>query len=219
MRKLNLLIVDDQNLFAKSLKIVFDAYPDDFDSIIVAENGYKAIDILKEASVDVILMDVWMPEIDGIKAVSMIRDFNKTTKIIMLSTYGYDKYVRSALKTGADAYLLKDISPDELISSIKRVFKGQKIISREILEHQEGNPDTKNQKLDYPKALDTLVQREKEILALIGKGYSNEEIADKLCLSEHTVRNYVSSINSKLETRNRFEAMRLAIEYNIGSLL
>ena len=142
MRKLNLLIVDDQNLFAKSLKIVFDAYPDDFESIIVAENGYKAIDILKEASVDVILMDVWMPEIDGIKAVSMIRDFNKTTKIIMLSTYGYDKYVRSALKTGADAYLLKDISPDELISSIKRVFKGQKIISREILEHQEGNrPD------------------------------------------------------------------------------
>lgn len=218
MNKLSILIVDDQKLFAQSLKIVLSSVAEIKADVTVVNDGESAITKSKENNYDLIICDVWMPGTDGISVVQTIREKNKNVKIIMLSSYSYDKYFKSALREGANGYLLKDISPEELTKAIIKVLSGQNVIDNEIIDYMKGNiPPKKN--TEYFAAIDKLTQREKEVLSLIGKGFSNEEIANKICLSEHTIRNYISSINDKLETNSRFEAMRLAIEHHIDSFI
>ncbi|MDL2229048.1 response regulator transcription factor [Treponema sp. OttesenSCG-928-L16] len=219
MKKISVLITDDQKMFAQSLKIVLESYHDIFERILIAKDGIEMLEILSRDSFDIVILDVSMPNMDGIKAAQEIikkeRD-NRKTKILMLSSFGYETYVRASLNFGADGYILKDSSPEELITAITDIFNGKKVVSKEISSYM--NRHQASIQFGNPAAEDIfkeLTKQERNVLSLLSKGYSNSEIAEKLFLAERTIRNYTSSIFDKLDVKDRFEALRLAIEHNI----
>lgn len=218
MEKLKILLVDDQILFAESLKTFLVNYAEDIEVLGISPNGKEACDFVQNKKPDIILMDVHMPVMDGVEAVKNIKANFPEIKIIMLSTYDEDEYVRSALLSGASGYLLKDISPTELIISIRALNAGtlqispsiaQKLIQNTYVE-AENNLQTSNMDFKKFEWLNTLTKREREIFTLIATGHDNEEIAEKLDLALQTVRNQVSTIYSKLGVKDRFEIIRLA---------
>jgi len=220
--KLKVLIADDQPLFAESLATSLAHYADDMAVCGIAHDGEEAVSLAAARRPGVILMDTKMPNVDGIEAAKRIlRDF-PGVKIIMLSTYHEDELVNAALRAGARGYLLKDISPTELITAIRAAQSGIMQISpgiiRQFIEARYNPPppspaaERENRPLDESRFewLNTLTAREREIFTLIVIGYDNEQIAKKLSLSAQTVRNQVSIIYSKLGVKNRFEIIRLA---------
>lgn len=218
MEKLKILLVDDQILFAESLKTFLVNYAPDIEVLGISQNGKEACDFVQNKKPDIILMDVHMPVMDGVEAVKNIKANFPEIKIIMLSTYDEDEYVRSALLSGASGYLLKDISPTELIISIRALNAGtlqispsiaQKLIQNTYVE-AENTSQTSNMDFNKFEWLNTLTKREREVFTLIATGHDNEEIAEKLDLALQTVRNQVSTIYSKLGVKDRFEIIRLA---------
>jgi DNA-binding NarL/FixJ family response regulator len=185
-----------------------------------AVTGKEAVLAAEREHPDIILMDVLMPEMGGIEAVGLIKKKYPEIKIIMLSTYDEDEYIRAAIMAGASGYLLKAISPTELITVIRALKNNviqispeiaqrmvqQKYTGSEIRSGDSGLPDMA-ESLPWLK---TLTNREREIFTYITIGYENEEIADKLNLALQTVKNQVSTIYSKLGVKNRFEIIRLA---------
>ncbi|MDR1468556.1 MAG: response regulator transcription factor [Spirochaetaceae bacterium] len=221
LRPPRLLLVDDQALFAESLATSLRHYAPDIDIIGIAGNGKEAVKMAQELEPDVILMDIKMPVMDGVEAVALIKRENAATKIIMLSTYDEDALVRSALQAGASGYLLKDISPTELIAAIRALSSGVVQISpeivRKLIEDKYQAPDAKTARGINEGAfewLSDLTKREREIFTLIVLGYDNEQIGKKFDLAIQTVRNQVSTIYSKLGVKNRFEIIRLANRKN-----
>ncbi len=218
--KLNILLVDDQKIFAESLKTYLMNYSEDLNIISICPNGKEACDFVEQNAVlpDIILMDVRMPVMDGVEACSRIKSLHPKIKIIMLSTYDEDEFVRTALVKGASGYLLKDISPTELIISIRALHSGMVQISPSIAQNlvrktygvkQEQFEETPELKKNFPW-LKMLTTREREIFALLAIGKDNEQIADELKISQQTVRNHVSTIYSKLDVKDRFEIIQLA---------
>ena len=210
-----LLLVDDQPLFVESLKMSLEGYVDDFSVVGIAKTGISAIAMAEEYKPDVILMDVHLPDINGVTAAKRILEKNPESKIIMLSTYDEDEYVREALRIGSSGYLLKDISPTELIAAIRALQSGlvqisPKIASKLINAMYDGTSPKIPEVSNRFEWFDTLTDREKEIFGLIATGYDNQQIAGKLNLAEQTVRNNISTIYSKLEVKDRFEIIRLA---------
>jgi len=218
---IRVMLVDDQPLFAQSLRTFLENYAADIQVVGVAENGSRAVelalDLAKTAAPDIVLMDVHMPIMNGVEATKRLRAYLPETRIIMLSTYDEDEYVRQALKEGAAGYLLKDISPTELIAAIRALRGGVMQISPQIaakLVHQLYD-DTKPKAEEVARKFewfDTLTKREREIFALIAVGRDNDGIARELSIAEQTVRNHVSIIYSKLGVRDRFEIIQLANE-------
>jgi DNA-binding NarL/FixJ family response regulator len=241
------MLVDDQGLFAQSLKTFLENYASDIQVVAVAENGSKAVELALElargsgraeqpgtaeqsgtagqsdvvgsgGAPDVVLMDVHMPVMNGVEATKRLRSYLPNTKIIMLSTYDEDEYVREALKQGASGYLLKDISPTELIAAIRALRGGVMQISPQIaakLVHQLYDDSKPKKTIEVAKKFEwfeTLTKREREIFALMATGRDNEGIARELNLAEQTVRNHVSIIYSKLGVKDRFEIIQLANE-------
>jgi len=211
--KIRVLLVDDQRLFAESLRTFLLNYADDIEVIGICGNGLEASEKAVSDGPDIILMDIHMPVMNGVEAVKAIKALKPEIKILVLSTYDEDQFVRSALSNGASGYLLKDISPTELIASIRALSSGvlqispqivQKLITR-LYTTEEEKPAGEN--FEWYK---TLSKREREIFALIATGFDNDEIAEKLFLAEQTVRNHVSLIYSKLQVKDRFEIIRLA---------
>jgi two-component system, NarL family, response regulator DegU len=182
----------------------------------IASNGKEAYDFVAANPPDVILMDVRMPVMDGVEAVKHIKASFPLVKIIMLSTYDEDEFVRNAILAGASGYLLKDISPTELIISIRALNSGVMQISPSLAQKLIQNiyiEDKLTESIESPKDLKwlkTLTKREREIFALIATGHDNNEIADSLNLAVQTVRNQVSTIYSKLNVKDRFEIIKLA---------
>jgi DNA-binding NarL/FixJ family response regulator len=216
---MNILLVDDQKLFAESLRTFMNNYASDFTVVGIASNGKEALEIAVEREPDLVLMDIRMPDMDGVEAVLAIKARFPGMKIIMLSTYNEDAFVRAALKAGACGYLLKDISPTELITAIRALDSGMIQISPEIarqLVEDRYSPLAADPALslrDDSKTLEWLKEltpREREIFTLLAIGYDNDTIAEKLCLAEQTVRNQVSAIYAKLGVKDRFEIIRLA---------
>jgi DNA-binding NarL/FixJ family response regulator len=226
MSKLKILLADDQSLFAESLRTSLNHYAEDMNVAGIAHNGKEAIAMTAEYRPDVILMDIKMPEMDGVEAVREIKPKYPGIKIIMLSTYHEDMLVRSALSAGASGYLLKDISPTELITAIRALGSGIMQISPDIVRQlvqerysppavfpaatEEAPADPGRINENSFEWLDSLTRREREIFTLLVLGYENEQIADKFDLALQTVRNQVSTIYSKLGVKNRFEIIRLA---------
>ena len=214
---MNLLLVDDQRMFAESLKIYLTNYAEEVDIIGICANGKEACDFVDKNEPDIILMDVHMPVMDGVEAVAKIKSKHPSVKIIMLSTYDEDESVRSALINGASGYLLKDISPTELIVSIRALNSGMIQISPSIAKkliqstYVEKKPVAAENGMDekFPW-FDTLTDREREIFALLATGKDNAQISEELGISPQTVRNRVSTIYSKLEVKDRFEIIQLA---------
>jgi DNA-binding NarL/FixJ family response regulator len=225
-KKLKLLLADDQVLFAESLRTFLNNYADDMTVAGIAANGKEAVSMAETMHPDIILMDIRMPEMDGVEAVREIKPKYPDIKIIMLSTYHEDALVRSALLAGASGYLLKDISPTELITAIRALNSGIMQISPELahsLVQEQYRPGDSRKPLLVKKLpaerppfewLDQLTNREREIFTLIATGYDNDQIAEKLNLALQTVRNQVSTIYSKLGVKDRFEIIRLANRTN-----
>lgn len=222
--KLKILLVDDQSLFAESLCTSLKHYAEDMIVTGIAHNGKEALVMTAKHRPDVILMDIRMPEMDGVEAVRKIKPKYPNIHIIMLSTYNEDMLVRSALSAGASGYLLKDISPTELIAAIRALNSGIMQISPEIVRQlvqdryspaaapAEDEAAASQDGIDENSFewLDSLTHREREIFTLLVLGYDNEQIAEKFDLALQTVRNQVSTIYSKLGVKNRFEIIRLA---------
>ena len=212
---IRLLIVDDQQLFAESLSLFLTNYAPEIRVIGIASGGRQAIDLAARLSPDVILMDVYMPGVNGVQATARIREQNPRIKILMLSTYDEDDFVHQALECGAAGYVLKDISPTELIACVRALQSGMVQISPQIAQRLVGSFDSESRLTDrklserFPD-YHSLAHREKEIFFLLATSYDNIEIAEKLGLSERTVRNYVSTIYSKLQISSRFEIIQLA---------
>jgi DNA-binding NarL/FixJ family response regulator len=215
-QKTKILLADDQNLITESLSTFLANYADDMAVIGVVRNGREAIDFVDKEIPDIILMDVLMPEINGVEAVRIIKKKYTEIKIVMLSTYDEDEYVRSSLLAGASGYLLKAISPTELITALRALKNNVIQISPEIVRNmvqQKYNNEDKFINSDTTEILPwlkTLTKREREIFTLLATGYDNEQIAEKLFLALQTVKNHVSIIYSKLGVKDRFEIIRLA---------
>ncbi|AEE15577.1 response regulator transcription factor [Treponema brennaborense] len=207
-----ILLADDQIIFIESLSTYLTNYADDIEIVGTAHNGIEAVALARQFLPHIIVMDVSMPEMDGIEAVRQIKNLLPETKIIMLSTYQEDELVRSALLAGASGYLLKDISPTELITAIRALKSGIMQISPGIIKKlvkERFTPASRPDPDDAPW-LKELTNREREIATLLVTGYSNEQIAEKLHLAIQTVRNQVSAIYFKTGVKDRFEMIRLA---------
>ena len=212
---IRILLVDDQPLFVESLKMSLQGYVDDLIVVGIAKTGQASITMALELQPEVILMDVHLPDMNGVLATKRILEQNPTIKIIMLSTYDEDEFVREALRVGACGYLLKDISPTELIAAIRAIHSGlvqisPKVAAKLINTMYNGTSPKIPEVTDQFEWFDTLTDREKEMFGLIATGFDNQQIADKLNLAEQTVRNNISMIYSKLEVKDRFEIIRLA---------
>jgi DNA-binding NarL/FixJ family response regulator len=211
MKQIELLMVDDQVLFINSLKTVIEIKDPDIRVVGVCYNGQEAIQFCAGNSPDVILMDVKMPIVDGVKATETIARRYPEIKIIMLTTFDEDEYVKKALQVGARGYLLKDMLPEELIYAIRTVDNGMMSISPSIINQSI----SRKTPADAPPWFQHLSRKEIEILKLITFGYDNSEIAREVNLAVQTVKNYVSHIYEKMEVRDRMHVMRVCIDLKL----
>lgn len=212
---IKILIADDQELIRQSLQIVLGMEPD-FNVLESVENGLEVIRAVRREKPDVILMDIRMPEMDGVVCTQIIKENYPEIKIIILSTFDDDEYVFNALKYGASGYLLKGASTKELSEAIRKVYQGTAMINEDIaskvlkLFSRMAQTNIAIQ-VDEQKTAD-LKTTERQIVSLVGRGLSNKEIAAKLSLSEGTIRNSLSIILSKLALRDRTQLAIWAVQ-------
>ena len=212
---IKILIAEDQELIRQSLEIILGNKPD-MKVVGVAEDGKKAISLAEKLIPDIILMDIRMPEIDGVKCIKIIKKVLPQIKIIVLTTFDDNEYVFNALKYGASGYLLKGLSSIELVGAIRTVFNGGALINPNIaVKVVEFFHETPN--VEYKIKVDelefnNLSKNELKIMQLIGRGMTNKEIAAQVNFSEGTVRNYISNILSKLSLRDRTQIAIFAIQ-------
>jgi DNA-binding NarL/FixJ family response regulator len=223
MRHINILLVDDQVLFVRSLKSVLEADASDIRIVGIAQNGFEAIELTEKIRPDVILMDVRMPELDGVHATRAIMERHPEIDIIMLTTFDDDEYVFEAIEHGAKGYLLKNIPPFELITSIRAIREGALLMDPKIAKRlvkkanlAVGQEKFRSEHVGTVHAkIHNLSEREREVLVLIATGLGNKQIAERLFIADSTVRNHVTVIYSKLNVDSRFEAMQIAKEAGI----
>jgi len=209
---IKVLIVDDQTLMRDGLKTILDL-EDDIKVVATAKDGEDAIEKVKNEEPNVILMDIRMPVKNGVESTKIIKENFKNIKIIMLTTFQDDEYIIEALANGADGYLLKDIQGDNLIQAIRDVYNGQLMINPQIAMKlaQYVKKSTVSEK-HVTESFD-LSERELEVVRLMVKGFTNKKISKELFISEGTVKNYISSIYSKIGTSDRTQAVLLLKNY------
>lgn len=213
---IKILIADDQELIRDSLRIVL-AGNSDF-SVNTAANGIEVVRAVRRDKPDVILMDIRMPEMDGVQCTRIIKENYPEIKIIILTTFDDDEYIFSALKHGASGYLLKGISADQLIEAIHKVYHGNAMINEDIAgkvvkmfsQMAKENAAVITVDEDYIKAI---TDSEWKVIGLVSKGLSNKEIAAELFLTEGSVRNYLSSVLKKLDLRDRTQLAIWAVQW------
>jgi len=215
------LIVDDQRLFAECLAGILTGLGEGrLGEVRIAGSGEEALQVLPRYRPDLVLLDIFMPGMGGLEALRHIRAAHPAVKVLMLTTFGYDTYVKEAVVGGASGYLLKDTTPQEVWASIMAVIGGQTVLSPAVVESLSGKPRTVGgQKSLVPEWFPLLTEKERKILLLISKGLSNEEIAERLNLGKKTIRNYVSSLYEKMTVKDRFGAIRVAIEAQVHTLV
>jgi DNA-binding NarL/FixJ family response regulator len=204
----SIVVVDDQALIRDGVAAILDAEPD-FDVVGTAADGAEAIGLIATLAPDIALMDLRMPEVDGIEATRRIIEAGSPTRILVLTTYGADDYVLAALRAGASGYLLKDSPRAALAASIRSVAAGEATLEKDVLSRLlEGNARRPHPEL--VTRLQRLSPREAEILRLVGRGESNLEIAQGLYIGETTVKTHVGRIQTKLDARDRIQLVVLA---------
>lgn len=213
-------IVEDQEILRKSLKIVIESMSD-IEIVGTAENGEKAIDLCEMESLDILLMDIQMPVMDGVKATDEIKKRWPHIKVIILTTFQDVTHVLDALNAGADGYILKAVDPEFLIQGIKMVYHGGSLIPQQLAKEVFGQIQIK--KNEHPEQLDDnlinhpydLNNQELKVLKYLTQGLSNKDISEMMYLSIGTVKNYISIIYSKLNVRNRSSAIIKAMEESL----
>lgn len=217
VQKIRLLICDDQAIVCEGLRAMLLPIPQ-IDVVGVANNGIEAIDLTRRFQPDLVLMDLKMPKMNGIQATKVIHEQFPGVRILVLTTYDADEWVINAIRSGATGYLLKDTPQEELVKAITNTVRGWNPIDPQvagkILDHvtHQSAPPQQDQKL-----ISQLSEREREVLRLLAKGLGNSDIAKTLFLSEGTVKNYVSTIFSKLGVTDRTQAAILAIRSGLVS--
>lgn len=205
------MLVDDQELMRMGFRMVLDSQ-DGLDVVGEAENGERAVTLAEELRPDVVLMDVRMPVLDGVEATRRIVAAD-TAKVLVMTTFDLDEYALAALRGGASGFLLKDTPPDDLVAAVQSVASGDAVVSpsvtRRLLDRFLGDSAGR---LRDASVLDGLTEREREVLMLVAKGLSNTELADKLFLSEATIKTHIGRILSKLDLRDRVQAVVIAYE-------
>jgi DNA-binding NarL/FixJ family response regulator len=208
---IRVLLCDDQALVRSGFRMILEARPD-LEVVGEAEDGLQAVELAGLTEPDVILMDVRMPNIDGVEATRRIVGGGSGARVIVLTTYDLDEYVYEAIRAGASAFLLKDVQPTQLVDAIRVVADGDALlapsVTRRLLDRFARLPDRE----PTPATLSSLTERELEVLRLLANGLSNAELADHLFVSEATVKTHVSSLFRKLEVRDRVQAVILAYE-------
>ncbi len=197
---ITVLIVDDQPLVRRGVRAFLEAHPD-IEVVGEAASGEEAVQQVKELIPDVVLMDLVMPGMDGVEATRRIRNLSPRTQVIILTSFYDDVHIFPAIRAGALSYVLKDVQPETLIETVRSAVHGEAVldprVATRIIQEMQGSNGSD------PNPFAELTDRELEILKLIAKGLDNAEIADQLCLSEKTVKGYVSNILSKLHLKNR----------------
>lgn len=215
---IKILIADDQELMRQSLQIILGTEPG-FEVIDAVQNGQEVIRCIRREKPDVILMDIRMPKMDGVACTQIIKENYPEIKIIILTTFDDDEYVFNALKYGASGYLLKGISTKELSDAVRKVYQGNAMINGDIASKVvklfSKMAQTNLTIQINEKQTAELKNTEWKIIALIGRGLSNKEIAGKLKLSEGTVRNGLSAILGKLELRDRTQLAIWAVQTGV----
>ncbi|MBW4565140.1 MAG: response regulator transcription factor [Mojavia pulchra JT2-VF2] len=211
---IKVLLVDDQSLIRQGLKALLEL-ESDLEIVGEAENGEAAINLVAQLQPHVVLMDIRMPIMDGVAATREILRRFSGTKVLVLTTFDDDEYVKAALQNGAMGYLLKDTPSEELAVAIRAVHKGYTQLGPGIVKKlltQFGSVGS-NQSPQIPPSLAELTPREKEVLRLIAQGASNREIAQNLYISEGTVKNHVTNMLNRLNLRDRTQAAIFANTY------
>ena len=215
-QKIRVLITDDQAIVRKGIQALLATEPN-IEVAGEAENGKDAIRQVEKLQPDVILMDLQMPEMDGIEAIGHITASRPNARILVLTSFATDDKVFPAIKAGALGYLLKDSSPDELIQAIQQVHRGESslhpTIARKVLQELSRPPAPQQIPTSEP-----LTEREVDVLRLVARGLGNQQIADQLIISEATVRTHVSNILSKLHLASRTQAALYALQKGLASL-
>jgi DNA-binding NarL/FixJ family response regulator len=212
---ITVVLADDQALVRRGFRLILEAEPD-IEVVAEAEDGQQAIDAVRRHRPAVVLMDIQMPGLDGLEATRRILgQSGNQTRVLILTTFERDDYVFEALQIGASGFLLKTAPPEELLTAVRVVSRGEALLSpsvtrrviQEVTRHQRRAPRSPD--------LDRLTQRELEVLRLLAEGRSNAEIAAELYLSEATVKTHTSSILSKLGLRDRVQVVVFAYKQGI----
>jgi DNA-binding NarL/FixJ family response regulator len=225
MEPIRVLLADDQVLFVESLKRVIGSRAKDIRVVGIAYDGLEAVELVEKERPDVVLLDIKMPRMDGVRATREILARHPETRIMILTTFDDDEFVLEALRQGAKGYLLKNIPPEEVITSIRALNSGvdqispsiavklvhKALTSREAERPEDGAP---RQAPEWYRALRPI---ERQLLVLVAQGYSNKEIADRMYLAEQTVKNYLSAIYEKIEVKNRAQAVQKLLSVDKGT--
>ena len=220
--RVRVLIADDQALVRAGFRMILERQPD-IEVVGEAADGEAAVSLTRRVRPDVVLMDVRMPGLDGLEATRRLLEApddghpgtngRPPPRIVILTTFDLDEYVYAALRSGASGFLLKDVSPEQLIAAVRTVAVGDALLAPSItrrLVERYARPQAAI--AGTPEALATLTSRETEVFKLVARGMSNAEIADTLVVSESTIKTHVASILAKLDLRNRAQAVVLAYE-------
>ena len=207
---LRVLVVDDQELVRAGFTLILQRAG--MDVVAEAANGVEAVARATELHPDVVLMDVRMPELDGIEATRRLIDAGFTGKVLALTTFDLDEYVYAAVRAGASGFLLKDVSPDDLAHAVRVVARGEAMLAPTLTGRLLRRFAAAPLPGELPAALTSLTEREVAVTELVARGLSNQEIAKRLFLSEATVKTYVSRLFAKLGLRDRVQVAVLAYE-------
>lgn len=213
MKKVRVLVADDNTLLRESLCRLLEN-EEDFECVGVASDGEKAVELVKELAPDVALIDISMPQMDGIEAARHIKTECPDVAILMLTIYRYDHYVIGSLEAGADGYILKDVHPDELINAIRTAHAGSGVFNLKAVLRRLASASKRGDEVGIHR----LGGRELEVLKSVARGHTNRSIATKLVISEHTVASRLINIFSKLGVTSRTEAVLRALKQGLLSI-
>lgn len=213
--RIRVLLVDDQPLLRMGFRLILEG-EDDIEIAGEASNGDDGVRLVETVKPDVVLMDVRMPEVDGIEATRRISASGSCARVIILTTFDLDEYAFEGLQAGASAFLLKDVAPEELVNAVRLVASGDAVVAprvtQRLLETYVRSLPQHTPKRPQDPLLDELTPREREVLSAIAEGLSNAELARRFFLSEATVKTHVRRILTKLHLRDRVQAVVYAYE-------
>ncbi|WP_249871326.1 response regulator [Oceanobacillus saliphilus] len=218
-KEIRIVLIDDHKLFREGVKRILEFEPS-FNVVAEGDDGSVASKLVKENNPDVVLMDINMPEINGVQATSDLVRYFPNSKVIILSIHDDESYVTHALKTGAQGYLLKEMDSDSLIEAIKVVSEGGSYLHPKVTHNlvkeyrrlaRENSSSISDKGIEYRKPLHLLTKRECQVLQLLADGKSNRAVAETLYISEKTVKNHVSNILQKMNVNDRTQAVVSAI--------
>jgi DNA-binding NarL/FixJ family response regulator len=212
----SVVVVDDQDMVRAGFAALLNAQ-DDIEVVGQAADGVAALEVCARTAPDVVLMDVRMPELDGVEATTRLLAEPTRTRVLMLTTFDIDDYVYAALRAGASGFLLKDATPAELVAAVRVVAAGESLLAPAVTSRLIAHFARQPTLVSTPPSLTELTPREREVLVLVARGLSNTEIATRLVVAEQTVKTHVSRIFFKLRIRDRAQAVMVAYETGLVS--